>query len=88
MTRGELGRWREGLGPCLVGFADRDEGSGFCSQCSHLSGSFEPCVENGLLGARKWMLWDPNQTILSSHGERDKGGGTRRRGEGSFRELV
>lgn len=23
------------------------------------------------------MPWDPNQTILSSHGERDKGGGAR-----------
>ena len=66
---------RGGPGPRLTGSADRDGGSGFCSQCSRLSGSFEPCVGNGLLGAQQWMPWDPNQTIVSSHGERDKGGG-------------
>ena len=80
-TANDEGRaWLVERGPGATShrFADGDEGSGFCSQCSHLSGSFEPCVENGLLGARKWMLWDPNRTILSSHGYRDKGDGEER----------
>ena len=80
-TANDEGRaWSVERGPRATShrFADRDEGSGFRSQCSHLSGSFEPCVENRLLGARKWMLWDPNRTILSSHGEQDKGDGEER----------